>query len=84
LSRDLLNKFGTFENIDQATITEICQIQGMDAAKAAQINAALKVGKRMAANTSKKNKDVIQSGFLQIFFTLFEKPEKGNSKYRTS
>ncbi|MDC0945917.1 hypothetical protein OAS18_00125 [Nitrospinaceae bacterium] len=84
MSRDLLNKFGTFENIDQASITEICQIQGIGAAKAAQIKAALEVGKRMAAKTSGKNKDEIQSGFLRIFFTLFEKPEKGNSKYRTS
>ena len=51
LSRDLLNKFGTFENIDQACITEIYQIQGIGAAKTAQIKAALEVGKRMAAKT---------------------------------
>jgi DNA repair protein RadC len=73
LSRDLLNKFGTFENIYQASITEIYQIQGIGAAKTAQIKAALEVGKRMAAKLQEKNKDEIQSGFLQIFFTLFEK-----------
>ena len=50
LSPNLLNKFGTFENIDQACITEIYQIQGIGAAKTAQIKAALEVGKRMAAN----------------------------------
>jgi DNA repair protein RadC len=38
LSRDLLNKFATFENIDQASITEICQTQGIGAAKAAKKN----------------------------------------------
>ena len=54
LSRDLLNKFGTFENIDQASITEICHIQGIGTAKAAQIKAALEVGKRMAAKNSEK------------------------------
>ncbi|MDC1121778.1 hypothetical protein OAT11_00330 [Nitrospinaceae bacterium] len=54
MSRDLLNKFGTFENIDQASITEIYQIQGIGSAKAAQIKAALEVGKRMAAKTSEK------------------------------
>ena len=70
---DLLNKFETLESIDQASITEICQIQGIGAAKAAQIKAALEVGKRMAAKTSEKNKDEIQSGFLRIFFTLVEK-----------
>ena len=54
LSCDLLNKFGTFENIDQASITEIYQIQGIGAAKIAQIKAALEVGKRIAAKTSGK------------------------------
>ena len=29
---DLLNKFGTFENIDQASITEIYQIKAIGAA----------------------------------------------------
>jgi DNA repair protein RadC len=36
LSRDLLNKFGTLENIDQASITDASQIQGICATKAAQ------------------------------------------------
>jgi DNA repair protein RadC len=54
LSHDLLNKFGSFENIDQASITENCQIQGIGTAKAAQIKADLEVGKRMAAKTSRK------------------------------
>ncbi len=49
LSRDLLNTFGALENLDQATVTEMCQIKGIGAAKAAQIKAALEVGKRMAS-----------------------------------
>ena len=49
LSRDLLNMFETLENIDQATVTEMCQVKGIGAATAAQIKAALEVGKRMAA-----------------------------------
>ena len=47
LSRDLLNAFGTLENLDQATVTEMCQVKGIGSAKAAQIKAALEVGKRM-------------------------------------
>jgi len=49
LSRDLLNAFGTLENLDQATVTEMCQVKGIGPAKAAQIKAALEVGKRMAS-----------------------------------
>jgi DNA repair protein RadC len=52
LSRGLLNKFGTVENIDQASITEIYQIQGIGAAKAAQINTALEVLKRISSKPS--------------------------------
>ena len=54
LSRDLIKKFGTLENIDQASITEICEVKGIGTAKATQIKAALEVGKRLAAKTSEK------------------------------
>jgi DNA repair protein RadC len=49
LSWDLLNEFGTLENLDQATVTEMCQVKGIGPAKAAQIKAALEVGKRMTS-----------------------------------
>jgi DNA repair protein RadC len=68
LSRDLLNEFGTLESIDQASITEICQIKGIGAAKAAQIKAALEVGKRMAAKTSGKK---IKMKSCRVFFEYF-------------
>jgi len=68
LSRDLLSKFGTLENIDQASITEICQIKGIGTAKAAQIKAALEVGKRMVAKTSGKK---IKMKSSRVFFEHF-------------
>ena len=73
LSRDLLNKFGTFENIDQASITEIFQIQGIGAAKAAQIKAALEVVKRMATKTSGKKIKMKSSRVLFDYFSHFLK-----------
>jgi hypothetical protein len=42
------------ENIDQASITEICHIQGKDAAKAQKIKAALEFRKRMPSKPEKK------------------------------
>lgn len=68
LSRDLLNKFETLENIDQASVTEICQVKGIGAAKAAQIKAALEVGKRMAAKSSGKKSKMRSS---RVFFEHF-------------
>ena len=52
LSRDLLKIFGSFQELDQASVSELCQIKGIGAAKAAQIKAALEVGKRMASQVS--------------------------------
>jgi DNA repair protein RadC len=80
LSRDLLNKFGFFENIDQASITEIYQIQGIGAAKAAQIKAALEVGKRMAAKTSgigTKIKMKSSRVFFEYFSPFLKNLKKG-------
>ena len=73
LSRDLLNKFETFESIDQASITEICQIQGIGTVKTTQIKAALEVGKRMAAKTSGKKIKMKSSRVFLEYFSLFLK-----------
>jgi DNA repair protein RadC len=68
LSLDLLNTFGTLENLDQATVTEICQVKGIGAAKAAQIKAALEVGKRMASKpTRTKLKLKSSQAFVEHF-----------------
>jgi DNA repair protein RadC len=68
LSRNLLNKFGTFKNIDQTSITEICQIQGIVTANAAQIKAALEVSKRLAAKSSGK---IIKIKSSRVFFEYY-------------
>ena len=73
LSRDLLNAFGTLENLDQATVTEMCQVKGIGSAKAAQIRAALEMGKCMASKpTSIKIKLKSSRAFVDQF-SLFLK-----------
>ncbi|MEE9259255.1 MAG: DNA repair protein RadC [Nitrospinaceae bacterium] len=52
LSRDLLKTFSDFNKLDHASISEICLVKGIGPAKAAQIKAALEVGKRMASQAS--------------------------------
>ncbi len=54
LSRDLLKLFQNFHQLDQASVTELCQVKGIGLAKAAQIKAALEVGKRMSSQISGK------------------------------
>ena len=73
LSRDLLNMFNDFNKIDQASITELCQVKGIGFAKAAQIKAALEVGKRMSSQSSGKKKKMETSRCFVKHYTPFMK-----------
>jgi len=53
LARILLNKFGSFRGLDAKSVGELCEINGVGPAKAAQIKAALEIGKRMTAEQIK-------------------------------
>lgn len=46
LARKLLQEFGGFHGIDARSVAELCQVKGIGEAKAAQIKAALELGKR--------------------------------------
>ena len=58
LSKRLLNQFGSLRAIDSAPISEICKIDGIGYAKAAQIKAALELGKRLYKETAEKKKRI--------------------------
>lgn len=49
LARALLQRFGSFQGLDSAGVSEICSIRGIGQAKAAQIKAAFEAGKRLLA-----------------------------------
>jgi DNA repair protein RadC len=44
---ELLKTFGGLKEIEEATLSEICKVRGMGTAKAAQLKAALELGKRL-------------------------------------
>lgn len=46
LGRDLLDRFGNLGGIEQASIKEICEVKGIGPAKAAEIKAAIELGRR--------------------------------------
>jgi DNA repair protein RadC len=46
LGRELLERFGSLAGIEQAGIKEICEVEGIGPAKAAEIKAAIELGKR--------------------------------------
>jgi DNA repair protein RadC len=73
LSRDLLNMFNDFYSIDQASVTELCKVKGIGLAKAAQIKAALEVGKRMSSQSSGKKVKMQTSRCFVEHYTPFMK-----------
>jgi len=46
LGRELLDRFGGLSGIEQASIRELCALPGIGPAKAAEIKAAIEIGKR--------------------------------------
>ncbi len=58
LSKRLLNKFGALRKIDTASISEIRTIEGIGLAKAAQIKAALELGKRLYKETAVRKRKI--------------------------
>ena len=58
LARKLLNHFGSLRAIDSASITELCEIEGVGIAKATQIKAAMEIGKRLMREKAEKMKKI--------------------------
>ncbi|MFQ5865573.1 MAG: DNA repair protein RadC [bacterium] len=60
LARNLIKEFGGFRGMDSISVAELCQVNGIGPAKAAQIKAALEAGKRLALEDAKV-KDKVES-----------------------
>ncbi len=73
LSRDLLKKFEDFQSIDSASVNELCSVSGVGTAKAAQIKAALELGKRMASKKSGSKQKMNTSRALVDHYAPFLK-----------
>lgn len=48
LSQAIVNRFGSIQNLSEATIEELCQIKGLGQAKALQLKAAFSLGIRVS------------------------------------
>jgi len=60
LARKLLQEFGGFRGIDTRSVAELCEVNGIGVAKAAQIKAALELGKRLFLEETRV-KDKVES-----------------------
>ncbi len=58
IGRRLINRFGSLRGIDNASLAEICGIEGIGPAKAVQIKAALELGKRFYREKAAKTRRI--------------------------
>lgn len=61
LARKIIKDFDGFRGLDTRSVSELCQINGIGPAKAAQIKAALEAGKRLFLEQVKNSKKVESS-----------------------
>ena len=61
LARYVVTRFGGFRGIDAKSVAELCKVNGIGPAKAAQIKAALEIGKRLLLERPKERARVASS-----------------------
>ncbi len=58
LARNIIKDFGGFSGLDSKSISELCQVNGIGPAKAAQVKAALEISKRLFREQTKSSDKV--------------------------
>ncbi|HID43348.1 MAG TPA: JAB domain-containing protein [Archaeoglobaceae archaeon] len=58
LARKILNDFGSLRALDSASVNDLCRIEGIGVAKAAQIKAAIEIGKRLFRESAERKKKI--------------------------
>lgn len=68
LGIELLGRFGSLRDLDQAAMTELCSLSGVGRAKAAQLKAALELGKRLFQETGLAGPVFSSGGAVHAYF----------------
>lgn len=58
LARKIIKEFGGYRGIDAKSVSELCEINGIGMAKAAQIKAALELGKRLSREQANQKPNI--------------------------
>lgn len=80
LARQMLNQFKTLRAIDSTSISELCAIKGIGEAKAAQIKAALELGKRFSREEAQKKRKIKSAGDVVLYVSEYYAPYLRDAK----
>lgn len=77
MAMELLDRFGTLNDIEHASVSEFCSIKGLGKAKTAQLKAALELGRRLFRERPPKG-PVFSNGkdVYSYFYPLFRNKKK--------
>lgn len=79
LARRLLNRFGSIRKLDSASFSELCAVEGVGLAKAAQIKSALELGKRFSREKARKLRSISSPSDVMKYVSGLYSPYLGNS-----
>lgn len=71
LARKLIIRFGSLRNIDSASISELSQVKGIGTLKAAEIKAALEIGKRLIKQKVESMKKIESSEDIVNYYAPY-------------
>lgn len=74
LARKILNQFKTLRGVASATVSELCTIRGIGRAKAAQIKAALELGKRFYREEAEKKRKIKSAEDVIMYVSDYYSP----------
>ncbi len=80
LGRNILNRFRTLRGIDSSPLSELCAIQGIGEAKAAQIKAALELGKRLYREKAERKRKITSAVDVIMYVSEYYAPYLRDSK----
>jgi DNA repair protein RadC len=71
ISQNLIFHYHNLQNLNQASVQDLCKINGIGSAKATQIKAAFELGKRLYAENSKPKQDSILTSIDAYKMSLY-------------
>ena len=74
LARRLLNQFKSLRGIDNVSISELCKIESIGPAKAAQIKSALELGKRFYREEAEKRRKIRKAEDVIMYVSDYYAP----------
>lgn len=80
LALKILNKYKTLRALDNATIEELCEVDGIGIAKATQIKAALEIGKRLMQEQAQSIRKIKSPREVALYISEYFSPYLRDAK----